>query len=283
MTKGSVLITGCSDGGIGSALALAFQAKNYHVFATARDTRKMNALRDLPNVTLLTLDVTDPTHIPTAVDTVRNHTDGSLTYLINNAGRNHFTPVLDEDLDAARRIYETNVFGPLALTKAFAPLVIKARGSMVFITSIAGYVNTPYMGVYSASKRSLEIIAETLRLEMAPFGVRVLSVVTGAVRTNGQAYFDDLQLPEDSLYKPIEETVAARARGEDGVARMPAEEYAGHVVRAITAGRQGKFWCGNMAGSVWFGSTYLPQWMMDTGMAKGTGLDQLGDNAAKKD
>ncbi|GFF43815.1 NADPH-dependent 1-acyldihydroxyacetone phosphate reductase [Aspergillus udagawae] len=281
MTNGSVLITGCSDGGIGSALALAFQAKNYHVFATARNTSKMTGLHNLPNITLLTLDVTNPAHIATAVDTVRSHTAGSLTYLINNAGRNHFMPVLDEDLDAARRIYETNVFGPLALTKAFAPLVIKARGSMVFITSIAGYVNTPYMGVYSASKRSLEIIAETLRLEMAPFNVKVLSIVTGAVRTNGQTYFDDLRLPEDSLYKTIEDTVVARARGKDGATRMAAEEYAAQVVRAITAGRQGKFWCGSMAGTVWFGSTYLPQWIMDAGSAKGTGLDELGTDAKK--
>ncbi|GIK00881.1 hypothetical protein Aspvir_004910 [Aspergillus viridinutans] len=270
MTNGSVLITGCSDGGIGSALALAFQAKNYHVFATARNPSKMTALHNIPNITLLTLDVTNLTHITTAVDTVRNATAGSLTYLINNAGRNHFMPVLDEDLDAARRIYETNVFGPLAITKAFAPLVINARGSMVFITSIAG-----------ASKRSLEIIAETLRLEMAPFNVKVLSIVTGAVRTNGQTYFDDLRLPEDSLYKTVEDTVVARAGGEDGATRMTAEEYAARVVRAITAGRQGKFWCGNMAGSVWFGSTYLPQRIMDIGLVKGTGLDELGGDAKK--
>jgi NAD(P)-dependent dehydrogenase (short-subunit alcohol dehydrogenase family) len=118
------------------------------------------------------------------------------------------------------------------------------------------------VGVYSASKRSLEIIAETLRLEMAPFNVKVLSIVTGAVRTNGQTYFDDLRLPEDSLYKSIEDTVVARARGEDGATRTTAEEYAAQVVRAITAGRQGKFWCGSMAGTVWFGSTYLPQWIM---------------------
>lgn len=146
MPPKSVLITGCSDNGIGSALAIIFQQQGYHVFATARNPAKMSKLKDLQNVTLLTLDVVEPTHISAAVEAVRKETGGTLTYLINNAGRNHFMPVLDEDLHAARRIYDVNVWGPLAVTQAFAPLVIKARGKIVFITSITGYINMPYMG-----------------------------------------------------------------------------------------------------------------------------------------
>ncbi|KAI9924227.1 hypothetical protein ASPWEDRAFT_116254 [Aspergillus wentii DTO 134E9] len=271
----SVLITGCSDGGIGSALAIVFQQAGYRVFATARNPEKMQNLKDLSNLTLLTLDVTDSTHISAAVEAVSRETDGNLTYLINNAGRNHFMPILDEDIDAAKRIYETNVWGPVAITKAFAPLLIKAKGTIVFTTSISGYVNVPYMGVYGASKRSIEIIAETLRLEMAPFHVNVLSVVTGAVKTNGQTYFQDWKLPEDSLYKPIEDTIHKRTRGADGVKRMELMEYATKVVHEIVGGHTGKFWYGNNAGGVKFGSTYLPSSMMDSGVVKGTGLDVL--------
>lgn len=145
----SVLITGCSDGGIGSALAIVFQQAGYRVFATARNPEKMQNLKDLSNLTLLTLDVTDSTHISAAVEAVSRETDGNLTYLINNAGRNHFMPILDEDIDAAKKIYETNVWGPVAITKAFAPLLIKAKGTIVFTTSISGYVNVPYMGMLS--------------------------------------------------------------------------------------------------------------------------------------
>ena len=146
-TKGSVLITGCSDGGIGYGLACAFQERGYHVFATARDPSKMELLKPLPNVTLLTLDVVNGDHIASAVEAVSKHTSGTLSYLINNAGRNHFMPLLDDNIDAAKKIFETNVWGPLALIQAFSPLLIKAQGTIISITSIAGgHGPVPTMG-----------------------------------------------------------------------------------------------------------------------------------------
>lgn len=107
----------------------------------------------------------------------------------------------------------------------------------------------------------MEIIAETLRLELEPFGVSVLSIVTGAVRTNCLSYFQDWKLPEDSLYKPIEQTIAARARGEDGVKRTDRMEYGEKVVSEIVGGSTDKVWCGNMAGLIKFMATYFP-WLM---------------------
>lgn len=143
----TVLITGCSDGGIGSSLAKVFQQRGLRVFASARDTGKMSEIASLPNVTTLTLDVVKPSDIANAVELVKKETGGTLDYLINNAGHNHFMPVLDIDIEEARSLYETNVWGPLAITQAFSPLVIKAVGSMVFITSISGHVNCPWMGI----------------------------------------------------------------------------------------------------------------------------------------
>ncbi|PWY71671.1 putative hydroxybutyrate dehydrogenase [Aspergillus heteromorphus CBS 117.55] len=271
----TVLITGCSDDGIGYGLALAFQQRGYHVFATARNTDKMSKLKDLPSVTLLALDVTEKSQIGAAVDAVRSHTGGTLDYLINNAARNHFMPILDEDLDRTRALYETNVWGPVAVTQAFAPLLIPAKGTLVFITSISGYLNVPYMGTYAASKRSIEIIAETLRLELAPFGVGVLSVVTGAVKTMGQTYFGDFRLPENSLYKSIEEIVAAMARGEDGVERMELMTYSNEVVSRIIQGATGKVWYGCHAESTRHGTSHLPTSVLDAGAVKGTGLDRM--------
>ncbi|QKX56023.1 uncharacterized protein TRUGW13939_03123 [Talaromyces rugulosus] len=145
-------------------------------------------------------------------------------------------PILDQDLDAARELYETNVLGPVAVTQAFAPLLIQAQGMLVFITSIAGYLHVPYMGTYAGTKSSLELIAETLRLELGPFNVKVLSIVTGAVKTMGQTYFGDFKLPDDSLYKSIEDIIAARARGEDGRPRMALAEYSNEVVTQIIQG-----------------------------------------------
>ena len=95
-----------------------------------------------------------------------------------------------------------------------------------------------------------------------PFGVKVLSVVTGAVRTNGQSYFEDWTLPKGSLYKPIEELIANRARGHDGVKRMDTMEFANKVANDIIGGASGKIWCGSNAGGVRFGSLFMPQSVM---------------------
>lgn len=168
-------------------------------------------------------------------------------------------PVLDINIEEAKRIFDTNFWGALNMIQAFAPLVIKANGSIVNVTSISGHVNVPYMGLYAASKRSLEIVSETLRLEMQPFDVTVLSVVTGAVDTLGNTYFAEFKLPESSIYAPIESTIASRAQGHDGVKRESRKEYAIKVVAEVARGIGGTMWCGSHAGGVKFGETFVPQ------------------------
>lgn len=262
MNKPTVLITGCSDNGIGSSLALSFHAKNHHVFATARNPAKMSALRDLPNITFLTLDVTKKEHIQEAVDAVKKHTGGKLDHLVNNAGAGKFMPTLDQDLDAARDLFEGNLWGPIALTQVFSPLLIEAKGKITFITSIAGYVNVPFLGAYAASKRSMEIMAETLRLELAPFGVRVLSVVTGAVESAGYTRGVGFELPEGSLYKPIEGVIGKKASGGDDISKEDTMVYAGKVVDEVVDGNKAKFWCGNHAGFAKYATAMLPGFVM---------------------
>jgi 1-acylglycerone phosphate reductase len=96
-----------------------------------------------------------------------------------------------------------------------------------------------------------------------PFGVIVKMIVTGAVISKGQTYFDDFTLPENSLYKSIESTVAARARGEDGITRMPTAGYATAVVNDITKRTSGKFWFGDYADGVKYAwTTQVPQEML---------------------
>ncbi|PVH94311.1 putative hydroxybutyrate dehydrogenase [Periconia macrospinosa] len=279
MTSKSVLITGCSDDGIGSGLALALHDRGYRVFATLRDPSKASKLKDVPNVTLLNLDVVEPAQIASTLEAVQRETGGMLDILINNAGHNRFMPILDENIEEVKALFDVNVFAPLAITKAFAPLLIKAKGSIVFITSISGYLNTPYMGSSAATKRAVEIMGETLRLEIAPFGVNVLDVVTGAVKTQGQSYFDNFTLPEGSLYKPIESTIANRAQGGDGVTRMSLEEYSVAVADAIINRTSGKFWYGENADRVKgvTTATSVPQSAMDAGVLMGTGLDALAE------
>ena len=142
----SVLITGCSAGGIGFALAQEFQKHNFHVFATARDPSKLSQLDKRPHVTLIALDVTSLGSVQKAVDIVRAHTGGTLDYLVNNAGQILNMPTLDFDIETAKAMYEINMWGMVRVTQEFAPLLIAAKGTLVNISSIATSVITPWMG-----------------------------------------------------------------------------------------------------------------------------------------
>lgn len=145
MAPKSVLITGCSVGGIGFALAEEFQTRGFHVFATARTRSKTSNIENLPNVTFIPLDVADISTISAAVEVVKAHTGGTLDYLVNNAGRNYFMPTLDVDIDEGKRLFDINFWGALAVTQAFAPLLIAAKGTIVNICSISSHVNVPWM------------------------------------------------------------------------------------------------------------------------------------------
>lgn len=144
----SVLITGCSEGGIGAALAQRLQRSPEDlVFVTARDVSKINPdLAEASNVHSIALDVTSPLQLQAAVTEVAALTGGKLDILINNAGINYTTPILDTDMERAEAVFKTNVWGPVSMTQSFAPLLIEAGGMVVNISSIAGELNTPYMG-----------------------------------------------------------------------------------------------------------------------------------------
>ena len=133
----SVLITGCSAGGIGGALAEAFHEHGYHVFATARTPSKISSsLTDKPNVTVLTLDVLSSESITSAVKTVSETAEGKLDVLVNNSGGAVFLPALDTSAEDAKKLFDINFWAPFAMLQAFAPLLINAKGCVVNNTSV---------------------------------------------------------------------------------------------------------------------------------------------------
>ena len=146
MIPKSVLITGCSAGGIGFALVEAFQKRGLHIFATARNPSKMSQLKELPNVTLLSLDPTSTVSVQTAVETVHAKTGGMLDYLVNNAGQTITMPTLDFDIETAKEMYDINVWGMVRVTQEFAPFLVAAKGTLVSISSISSSVITPWIG-----------------------------------------------------------------------------------------------------------------------------------------
>ena len=145
-SRPTVLITGCSAGGMGSALAEVFHERGLHVFATARLRSKMSHLEKLPNMTLLELDVAVPFSIAAAVDVVRTKTNGKLDYLINNSGQGLVLPALDTEIDQARKMFDVNFWGVVNVVHAFAPLVIEAKGTIVNATSLAAVLHVPWGG-----------------------------------------------------------------------------------------------------------------------------------------
>ncbi|TSB44705.1 SDR family oxidoreductase [Alkalicoccobacillus porphyridii] len=189
MTKQTVLITGASSG-FGYLTVLAFAKKGYRVIATMRDLSNSDDLIEEAKglglheqISVMQLDVTNQTDI----DQVKHKLDQQqiiIDVLINNAGFCQGGPVELVDMDKWRQQFEANVFGVIAVTKAFLPDMRKRRsGKIIMLSSISGRFGFPALGPYTSSKFALEGFSESLRLEMLPFGVYVSLVEPGPYRT----------------------------------------------------------------------------------------------------
>ncbi|KAI7973237.1 hypothetical protein EIK77_004514 [Talaromyces pinophilus] len=199
----------------------------------------MSDLTSLSNTHCLALDVTSKFSIQQAVEFVTAHTNGrGLDILINNSGQQYVRPMMDMVEEEARKMFDVNFWGVFAVTQAFVDMLILAKGAIVNMASISGYWYTPYM--------ALAIFGETLRLELQPFGVRVISVITGAVDTNIMKNSSVPKLPTTSRYYTAEKQIIDLALGNDndGVKRMSAEEFAGKVAGDVIGGANGKIWRG---------------------------------------
>jgi 1-acylglycerone phosphate reductase len=185
MAKPTVLITGCSDDGLGSALAQELHAAGHHrVFATARNPSKLGNVKAAGIETLL-LDVLSETSIGNCVVELRKLTGGSLDMLINNAGATYYTPLVDASILEGKKIFDLNVWANLATVQAFLPLLLKSThgGVIVNHTSIAAALSPPFMALYGASKAAMSMMTTSLRLELSPFGIKVVEILSGAVKS----------------------------------------------------------------------------------------------------
>ncbi|SPQ21600.1 b155a884-83ad-4558-8b15-cbe33b9ca34f [Thermothielavioides terrestris] len=279
--KKTVLITGCSAGGIGWHLANAFLKRDFYVFATARDTSKVEGLAELSNVEVLQLDVTDQDSILRCKDTVAQRTGGRLDVLINNAAAEFVCPVLDVDIAESKKLYDVNVWGPLAMVQAFAPLVIEAQGVISNHTSIACVIPIVWSAVYSSSKAALWRMSEIMRLELEPLGVRVVTAMCGSVdtpmfsRPGGR-----MKLPETSYYYDVQDT-AYQERMAHQRASMRPDAFAEQIVKDILGGAKGQIWRGVYAGLVRVGSQLFPQWYLDKSCNVGKGLEKVKRRSQK--
>ncbi|MET8676856.1 SDR family NAD(P)-dependent oxidoreductase [Streptomyces sp. NPDC004647] len=202
------LITGCSSG-IGRATALRLHEAGLRVVATARKPQTLAELAELGMETRA-LDLTDSDSVNAAVEAV-NARHGGVDILVNNAGYGLSGTFEETELDRVRDQFETNVFGLVRLTQLVLPgMRQRGSGRVVNVSSIFGRYAVPGGGFYHASKHAVEALSDALRLEVAGFGIRVVVVEPGPVRTPwGQTFMDHLPAgAENSPYQRFHERMA---------------------------------------------------------------------------
>ena len=215
-----VLITGCSTG-IGRDLAQQLTQAGYTVVATARKTETLD---DLSAALKLPLDVTQSASVNNAVARVLQQF-GRIDVLVNNAGyalRGALEEIPDEQV---QQMFDVNVFGVLRMIRAVAPHMREQRtGRIINISSIAGKLSTPANGTYSATKFALEALNDALRLELLPFGIHVISIEPGAIKTqfdetaqlHARNILSNKKSPYQPLYKKSDEFAESMRQQEPG-------------------------------------------------------------------
>ena len=272
--KRTVLITGCSDGGLGAALAVAFHNAGLYVYATARNPSKMAHVTSL-GIETRTLDVQSETSIAECVDSISH-----LDILVNNAGATYSMPVPDISISKAKDLFDLNVWSYLATIQAFLPLLRKSsQGMIVNQTSIASATTLPFQAAYGASKAAMAVLSDTLRLELQVFNITVVELKTGVVASNLIANHKQVTqptLPQNSIFAPAKDEVERTLRQDQFVGQgLPAEQWAKAVTQDLLKAKPPSvIWRGESAWLVRLASI-LPFGTLDGTAKKVTGLDEV--------
>ncbi|KAH7134360.1 hypothetical protein EDB81DRAFT_96747 [Dactylonectria macrodidyma] len=227
----TALVTGTSQGGLGDYLAQELHRRGFRVIATARTPSKVQHLKDL-GLDIVLLEVTDAKSVEKAAAEVNDLTGGKLDILINNSGVGSKAALLDVDLAASKAVFDVNIWGVLQVTQAFSHMVIASKGTIINIGSVAARVPLPFQGIYNMSKAALEHLSRQMRLEMEPFGIKVIHVVTGGIATPFYDHAGDAEFSKFSLYYPGREALGPWLSGQvpRRLQPTPPEEYAKAVI-----------------------------------------------------
>ena len=239
MTQKVALVTGASSG-IGEATALRLQAAGYLVYGAARRLDRMTSLSD-KGVRVLAMDITDEASMTAGVKQILAD-NNRIDVLVNNAGFGSYGALEDVPMDDARYQFEVNLFGMARLIQLVLPAMREQRsGRIINVSSIGGKIYEPMGGWYHATKFAVEGLSDSLRLELAPFGIQVVVVEPGAIRTEwGAIAGDNLQKTSGSgVYAKQAEKVASvlGSAGNNPRLGSPPSVVADAIVKASTAKR----------------------------------------------
>lgn len=238
MSSKVALVTGASSG-IGEVTALKLQELGYTVYGAARRVERMSRLAEA-GVHVLPMDVTDTASMQAGVDGIIAES-GRIDVLLNNAGYGSYGAIEDVPLDEARAQFEVNIFGAARLIQLVLPHMRAQRsGTIVNISSMGGKIHTPLGGWYHGTKFALEGLSDCLRMELKPFGVDVVVVEPGAIRTEwGGIAADNLRKTSGDTAYARQADAMAESLGSESTARRssPPSVIADTVAKAVTARR----------------------------------------------
>jgi len=231
------VVTGTSSG-IGFETSLALAREGYFTYATMRDTTKSNKIKEIAQkenlkINVLELDVDDEKSVKSAIAQILDQKQ-RIDVLVNNAGWGLWGCVEDVSVDEFKEQFETNFFSIIRLIQEVAPAMRKqGSGAIVNVSSVVGRIGFPASPAYISSKFALEGLSESLRFELAPFGVDVIIIEPGVIKTNFMKNMKMAKKSElDTVYKDITTKVVS---GVKMMAEMgtPPKEVANTIVKAI--------------------------------------------------
>jgi len=233
------LVTGCSSG-IGLETAISLAREGHFTYATMRNMKKSEDLdkivndEDLP-IKILELDVDDEESVDNTIAKIMEE-KGRIDTLVNNAGWGMWGTVEDVSIDEFKQQFETNFFSIIRMIQKVAPIMRKQKsGNIVNVSSVAGRIGFPVSPAYISSKFALEGLSECLRFELGPFGINVIIIEPGVIKTN---FFDSMKMAKksnsDSVYNEITSKVVS---GVKMMAEMGTEskEVANTIIKSINA------------------------------------------------
>jgi 1-acylglycerone phosphate reductase len=263
-TQKTVLITGCSKDSLGEALAIEFQRRGFLVIATARSRSRLSKLTEL-GIDTRKVDLQSTESIKAFAAGVKK-----LDILFNNAGANLVMPLADTTPAEFRSMFEINVFSHFELTQCLLPKMIESKGIIVNHTSQSCYGVKAPAGAYASAKAALACMTDVLRVELKPFGVRVVEVVTGMAASNITKFEKTPKVPEGSIYEPIRTELERTLKSEEaGPYATKSDVWAKRVVSDLLDVKWWSPWSWTGQPPVWIWRGFMASvmywiWRVDT-------------------
>jgi NAD(P)-dependent dehydrogenase (short-subunit alcohol dehydrogenase family) len=260
ITDHVAVVTGSSSG-IGFEIALMLARSGFHTYATMRNLEKSKKITEIANtqklpLQVVQLDVNDDISVKNAIDKIVAAENKRIDVLVNNAGYGLFGPLADTSIEEIKAQFETNFFGVIRVAQQVLPVMRKQNsgGTIVNVSSVGGRIGVPVLSAYQSTKFALEALSESMSYELEPFGIRVVIIEPGFIRTNiiNSSTSAEKALDPKSPYFPLMQKVKNYFKSMmENASSSPPEEVAKVILQAVTSENpQLRYTVGNDAAAI---------------------------------